>query len=250
MLVVLPFVLPHIGGSLDLMERMLDWGMLGLGFDLLFGWTGLLSFGQAAFFGTGGFVAAYLLLNNIIGSVWIALAIGTDRRRRLFGVLVGWLAVRRIGIYFAMITLAFGQMSYFLENSPLSDYTGGENGLPGVPVPQLGWGACAIRLATGLPMYWLLAAFFLAGFFARPPHHALAVRRGAARHQGEHRARRHARPRGAALQTGGVRHRRDVSPAWPAACSACSRATCRPTRSRSTPPASLSCRPSSAASAR
>ena len=46
-------------------QRILDWGILGLGFDLLFGWTGLLSFGQAAFFGTGGFVSAYLLVNNI-----------------------------------------------------------------------------------------------------------------------------------------------------------------------------------------
>ena len=68
--------------------------------------------------------------------------------------------MRRIGIYFAMITLAFGQMSYFLENSPLSAYTGGENGLPGVPVPRLG----RDRITPGFPMYWLLAAMFLVGF--------------------------------------------------------------------------------------
>jgi len=163
-LAILPFVMPHIGGSFDMMERILDWGILGLGFDLLFGWTGLLSFGQAAFFGTGGFVAAYLLLNNVIASVWIALAIGTIAAG-LFGVIVGWLAVRRIGIYFAMITLAFGQMAYFLENSPLSDYTGGENGLPGVPVPWLGWGDFSLRLAPGLPMYGMLAVIFLLGYF-------------------------------------------------------------------------------------
>ena len=82
MLAVLPFVLPHIGGSFDMMERILDWGILGLGFDLLFGWTGLLSFGQAAFYGTGGFVAAYLLVHHVIGSVWLALAIGTIAGRR------------------------------------------------------------------------------------------------------------------------------------------------------------------------
>ena len=162
-LAAMPFVLPHFGGSYDLMERVLDWGLLGLGFDLLFGWTGLLSFGQAAFFGTGGFVAAWLLLNHLLGSVWIALFLGTVAAG-LFGLLVGYLAVRRIGIYFAMITLAFGQMAYFLENSPLSAYTGGENGLPGVPVPTLGFGSSAIKIGTGLPMYWLLAAFFLAGF--------------------------------------------------------------------------------------
>ena len=128
-LVAMPFVFPHVGGSFDFMERTLDWGILGIGFDLLFGWTGLLSFGQAAFYGTGGFVAVYLLLNNMIGSVWLALAIGTVAAG-LFGLLVGWFAVRRIGIYFAMITLAFGQMAYLLEFSPLRDYTGGENGRP------------------------------------------------------------------------------------------------------------------------
>jgi branched-chain amino acid transport system permease protein len=162
-LAAMPFVFPHMGGSFDFMERTLDWGILGIGFDLLFGWTGLLSFGQAAFYGTGGFVAAYLLLNNIIGSVWLALAIGTVAAA-FFGLLVGWFAVRRIGIYFAMITLAFGQMAYFLENSPLRDYTGGENGLPGVPEPTLGFGTHAIPIHTGRPMYWLLAAFFFASF--------------------------------------------------------------------------------------
>jgi branched-chain amino acid transport system permease protein len=162
-LVAMPFVFPHIGGSYDFMERTLDWGILGIGFDLLFGWTGLLSFGQAAFYGTGGFVAVYLLLNNMVGSVWLALAVGTVAAG-LLGLLVGWFAVRRIGIYFAMITLAFGQMAYFLEFSPLRDYTGGENGLPGVPEPTLGFGAYAFRIHTGAPMYWLLAAFFFACF--------------------------------------------------------------------------------------
>ena len=162
-LLAMPYVFPHIGGSFDLMQRILDWGILGLGFDLLFGWVGLLSFGQAAFFGTGGFVAAYLLVYHIIDSVWLGLLIGTVAAG-VFGLLVGWLAVRRIGIYFAMITLAFGQMSYFLENSPLSAYTGGENGLPGVPVPRLGFGASALAISPGLPMYWLLAALFFVCF--------------------------------------------------------------------------------------
>ncbi|HEY6432208.1 MAG TPA: branched-chain amino acid ABC transporter ATP-binding protein/permease [Acetobacteraceae bacterium] len=158
-LIVAPFVMPHIGGSLDFLQRVLNWGLFGIGFDLLFGAAGLLSFGQAAFYGTGGFVSAWLLVNNIIGSVWVALLIGT-LVGGLFGLIIGWLAVRRIGIYFAMITLAFGQMAYFLENSPLSAYTGGENGLPGVPVPSVG----ELRIPPGRPMYWLLAAFFFVGF--------------------------------------------------------------------------------------
>ncbi len=158
-LIAAPFALPHLGFSFDLLQRILDWGIIGLGFDLLFGATGLLSFGQAAFYGTGGFVAAYLLTAHIIGSVWLALAIGTAAAG-VFGLLVGWLAVRRIGIYFTMITLAFGQMAFFLENSPLSGLTGGENGLPGVPVPSL----AGHKLTAGEPLYWALAVIFLAGF--------------------------------------------------------------------------------------
>ncbi len=158
-LIVAPYVVPHAGGSIDMLQRILDWGIMGLGFDLLFGATGLLSFGQAAFYGTGGFVTGYLLVNNVIGSVWLALTIGT-LLGGVFGLFVGWLAVRRIGIYFAMITLAFGQMAYFLENSPLSAWTGGENGLPGVPVPYIG----GLRIHPGLPMYCVLAGIFFVGF--------------------------------------------------------------------------------------
>ena len=158
-LVLAPLVPPRLGVSFDLLQRILDWGLIGLGFDLLFGFTGLLSFGQAAFYGTGGFVAAYLLVKGTIASVWLALLIGTFAAG-LVGLVVGWLAVRRIGIYFAMITLAFGEMAFFLENSPLAAYTGGENGLPGIPVPTI----AGVPITPGLSMYWLLAAVFFVGF--------------------------------------------------------------------------------------
>jgi branched-chain amino acid transport system permease protein len=162
-LVAAPIVLPHLGFSADLLTRVLNWGLFGLGFDILFGLTGLLSFGQAAFYGVGGFVTAYLLVSGTLGSAWLALAAGTAAAGGS-GLLVGWLAVRRIGIYFTMITLAFGQMAYFIENSPLSSYTGGENGIPGVPVPVLGFGEHAIRISAGLPMYALFAVIFFAGY--------------------------------------------------------------------------------------
>ncbi|MHC2758031.1 branched-chain amino acid transport system permease protein [Bradyrhizobium liaoningense] len=156
-------VLPHLGFSIDLLTRVLNWGLIGLGFDILFGLAGLLSFGQAAFYGVGGFVTAYLLVSGTLSSVWLALAAGTISAGA-FGLVVGWLAVRRIGIYFTMITLAFGQMAYFIENSPLSHYTGGENGIPGVPVPVLGFGEHAIRIGAGLPMYVLFAVIFFGGY--------------------------------------------------------------------------------------
>lgn len=162
-LLAAPMLLPPLGFSHDLLSRALNWALFGLGLDILFGLAGLLSFGQAAFYGAGGFVAAYLLVSGLVQSVWLAFLIGT-LAAGLFGLAVGWLAVRRIGIYFAMITLAFGQMAYFIQNSPLSDYTGGENGIAGVPVPVIGFGASAVRVTAGLPMYALLATAFFLGF--------------------------------------------------------------------------------------
>ncbi|MGH6969064.1 MAG: ABC transporter permease subunit, partial [Stellaceae bacterium] len=104
-LLVLPSVLPYIDGTYDIANRILDWGLFGLGFDLLFGFTGLLSFGQAAFFGVGGFVASYLLIAPLTGNAIVALIVGTIVAA-LFGVVIGYLSLRRTGIYFAMLTLA------------------------------------------------------------------------------------------------------------------------------------------------
>jgi branched-chain amino acid transport system permease protein len=166
-LVILPFVFARWLGSVDLLTRILIWGVFGLGFDLLFGRTGLLSFGQGAFYGTGGFVTAYLLTAGLLNSVWLAMAIGIAAAGA-FSVLVGYLALRRVGIYFTMITLAFGELAYFLENSPLARWTGGENGLPGVPAPSLQLDGFAYSFSGSWPSYQLVAGFYFAGFvFAR-----------------------------------------------------------------------------------
>jgi len=162
-LAILPFVFERWLGSVDLFTRILIWGVFGLGFDLLFGRAGLLSFGQAAFYGTGGFVTAYLLTSGELNNVWLAMAIGVAAAAA-FSVLVGFLALRRVGIYFAMITLAFGELSYFLENSPLAKLTGGENGLPGVPAPTIDLGGFHYSFAGSWPSYQLVAGFFFVGF--------------------------------------------------------------------------------------
>jgi branched-chain amino acid transport system permease protein len=166
-LALAPFVLPHLGFSPDTANRILVWGLFGLGFDILFGYTGLLSFGQSAFFGTGGFVAAYLLTNNMISNVLLALFIGM-LGAMVAGVLVGLIALRRTGIYFAMITVAIAEVFFFVENSPLSDYTGGENGLPGVPAPSFQLGSTVLRIGNGWSMFHFLSVcFFVALVLAR-----------------------------------------------------------------------------------
>src|SRR5215467_7500689 len=131
-LILAPIVLPHLGFAPNTVNRILVWGLFGIGFDILFGYTGLLSFGQSAFYGTGGFVAAYLLTQLGFPDVMIALIVGTIAAG-IVGWLVGLIALRRTGIYFAMITVAIAEVFFFVEFNPLSAYTGGENGLPGVP---------------------------------------------------------------------------------------------------------------------
>ncbi|HUH40792.1 MAG TPA: branched-chain amino acid ABC transporter ATP-binding protein/permease [Castellaniella sp.] len=162
-LLAAPFILPAIGMSPDLLTRIMIWGLFGLGFDLLFGYTGLLSFGQAAFYGTGGFVTAYLLTSGVVSNMLLALLIGTVLAA-VAGLVIGYLTLRRTGIYFAMSTLAFGEMFYFLQNSSFKDYTGGENGIAGVPPPQLSLGFIDLHISSGWPMYWFVAFFFFVGY--------------------------------------------------------------------------------------
>src|SRR5215469_15762316 len=104
-LIAAPFVLPHLGFSPTTINRILIWGLFGLGFDLLFGYAGLLSFGQSAFFGKGGMFAAYLLTEVNFPYVLASIVIGAIIAG-VVGYLVGLIALRRTGIYFAMITVA------------------------------------------------------------------------------------------------------------------------------------------------
>jgi len=159
-LIVAPFILPYLGFAPTTMSRIIVWGMFGIGFDILFGFTGLLSFGQSAFYGTGGMVAAYLLTTLNFQHVLISIIIGTIVAA-IVGYLVGLIALRRTGIYFAMITVAIAEVFYFVEFNPLSDYTGGENGLPGVPTPTFELGFTTIHVNTD----WKLYAFFAFWYF-------------------------------------------------------------------------------------
>ncbi|QTN23736.1 branched-chain amino acid ABC transporter ATP-binding protein/permease [Rhizobacter sp. AJA081-3] len=166
-LAAMPFVLLQTGGSVDTAIRILIWGLFGLGFDILFGYAGLLSFGQAAFFGAGGFVTAYLLISGAVSSVLLATLIGITVAMAL-SVLVGWVSLRRVGIYFSMITFAIGELAHFMQNSVLSRWTGGDNGLPGVPYPRFKVGERLVEIAPGWGMYVMLAVIFVATFwFAR-----------------------------------------------------------------------------------
>jgi branched-chain amino acid transport system permease protein len=161
-LIAAPFVLPHLGFSPTTINRILIWGLFGLGFDLLFGYAGLLSFGQSAFFGTGGMFAAYLLTEVNFPYVLTSIVIGA-LVAGVVGYVVGLIALRRTGIYFAMITVAIAEVFFFIEFNPLSDFTGGENGLPGVPTPSFNLGFMKLRFDTDWSMYVFLAFWYFVG---------------------------------------------------------------------------------------
>ena len=161
-LIAAPFVLPHLGFSPTTINRILIWGLFGLGFDLLFGYAGLLSFGQSAFFGTGGMFAAYLLTAVNFPYVLTSIVIGAIVAGAV-GFLVGLIALRRTGIYFAMITVAIAEVFFFIEFNPLSDFTGGENGLPGVPTPSFNLGFTKLRFDSDWSMYVFLAFWYFVG---------------------------------------------------------------------------------------
>ena len=161
-LIAAPFVLDWLGAAPNTVNRVLVWGLFGVGFDILFGYTGLLSFGQSALYGTGGFVAAYLLTRAGFPHVVTALLIGMVAAA-IVGYLVGLVALRRTGIYFAMITVAIAEVFYFVEFNPLSEWTGGENGLPGVPTPHFDLGFAQLDFSSGWSLYPFLAFWYFVG---------------------------------------------------------------------------------------
>ncbi|MCA8881766.1 MAG: branched-chain amino acid ABC transporter permease [Rhodobacteraceae bacterium] len=146
-----PLLLAPFGaGYPDLLQRFAIYGIFAIGFNILFGLTGYLSFGHAAFLGVGSYAAVWmfkLLSMNVIPAILLAvLAAG------LFSLLVGFVSLRRSGIYFSILTLAFAQMSYNLAYSVLTPITNGETGLKvelsdprifggpaggGLPVPEI-----------------------------------------------------------------------------------------------------------------
>jgi branched-chain amino acid transport system ATP-binding protein/branched-chain amino acid transport system permease protein len=161
-LIAVPFVLPYFDAAPNTVNRILVWGLFGIGFDILFGYTGLLSFGQSALYGTGGFVAAYLLTKAGFPHVITALLIGMVAAAAV-GYLVGLVALRRTGIYFAMITVAIAEVFFFVEFNPLSEWTGGENGLPGVPTPSIDLGPVHLHFTGGWALYPFLAFCYFIG---------------------------------------------------------------------------------------
>ncbi|HEU4352237.1 MAG TPA: branched-chain amino acid ABC transporter permease [Burkholderiales bacterium] len=152
-IVLLPFVVrPVIAAEIWL------FAIFGLGLNLLLGYTGLLSFGQATFFGSAAYVAGWLLKHYAI-NVFLALGIGTGVGA-LSALLVGYLCVQRSGLYFIMLTFALNQLFFFIAYQWTS-VTGGEDGMPGVPRPAF----LGIDFKDPMNYYVFVALLFLASLW-------------------------------------------------------------------------------------
>lgn len=137
--------------------KLLCFALFACAFNLLIGYVGLLSFGHAAYFGMGGYLAGHA------AKVWgltpeLSILVGAAAAAAI-GLPFGWLAIRRAGIYFAMITLALAQMVYFF--CVQAPFTGGEDGIQAIPRGNM---LGVVDLSNDMTMYWMVAGIFLAGF--------------------------------------------------------------------------------------
>ena len=152
LLVIFFFVAPLILSEfyLTIMCEALVMGMLALSFNLLFGYMGQLSFGQAAFYGLGGYTVA-MLMTKMQFNFWLSIFAGV-LVASIIGLIVGFFCVRLRGIYFAVLTLAFGQLIFFIVFK-WHNFTGGDDGIQGIFPPEL--------LKSPVAYYYFILIVFL-----------------------------------------------------------------------------------------
>ena len=151
-LLVFPFLMPYDALSVNI----LIFGLYAVGFNLLFGYTGMLSFGHAAFLGVGSYLAGISVV-HAGWPWWAAIAVGV-LASCLAGLVIGYLAIRTRGIYFSMVTLALAQIVYY-GFYKADKWTGGENGLRGVRVESIDLPGISIDFMNPLNKYYVILVF-------------------------------------------------------------------------------------------
>lgn len=151
-LVIFPFLLPYEA----LAVNILIYGLFALGFNMVFGYMGVLSFGHAAFFGLGSYATGIVIVHY--GFSWFPAILLGVVVAGVGAAIVGGLAIRSRGIYFAMVTLALSQCVYYLVYQ-MEDLSGGENGLRGVDVHDIGLFGLELSLLDPLTKYYFMFIF-------------------------------------------------------------------------------------------
>lgn len=155
LLALAPLVIVPIGGYHALLSEMVIFAVFAIGFNLLLGYTGILSFGHAAYFGLAGYTMGLLLIHSHL-PLWAAMLAGV-LAAGVAAVIIGVLIIRKAGIYFAMLTIAFGQMFFFVAMRWKS-VTGGEDGLSDIPRKTF----LGIDLSSPVRFYYFSAVVCLA----------------------------------------------------------------------------------------
>ena len=157
--IIFPFIVPYKA----LATQIIIWGLFALGFNVCLGYTGMLSFGHAAYFGVGAYTAGIVLI-RLWENIWFSL-LGGLVMGALLALILGYLCIKRRGIYFAMLTLAFAQLVYFVAFQWV-DLTGGDNGLRNIPAVPLSFFGLAIDIYTPLRFYFFVLFFVFLSLLA------------------------------------------------------------------------------------
>ena len=157
--IIFPFIVPYKA----LATQIIIWGLFALGFNVCLGYTGMLSFGHAAYFGVGAYTTGIVLIRlweNIWFSLFAGLVMGA-----LLALILGYLCIKRRGIYFAMLTLAFAQLVYFVAFQWVA-LTGGDNGLRNIPAVPLSFFGISIDIHTPVRFYFFVLFFVFLSLLA------------------------------------------------------------------------------------
>ena len=158
LLLVFPLLMPYEALAINI----LIFGLYAVGFNLLFGYTGMLSFGHAAFFGVGSYLTGISMVH--FNLPWFAAIVAGVAAAALAGLVIGYLAIRTRGIYFSMVTLALGQIVYY-GFYKADRWTGGENGLRGIKVEVLDLFGLRLDFLNPLTKYYMILVFVAAALW-------------------------------------------------------------------------------------
>src|ERR1700749_4496876 len=158
LLLVFPLVMPFTALAVNILVD----GVYALGFNLVFGYLGLLSFGHAALFGTGAYLCGIAITH--FGLPWYGAIVIGVLGGAVMAAAIGALAIRTRGIYFAMVTMALSQCVYYLFYEAV-DWPGGENGLRGINVREITLFGLKLDFINPWTRYYIIAAFVIAAFF-------------------------------------------------------------------------------------
>jgi branched-chain amino acid transport system permease protein len=161
LLLTMPFWVNHVGGYVELGSQVVVLGLAAMALNFLLGYTGVLSFGHAAYFGLGAYGAA-MTIRYLVPSTSLAIVIGTVVGTAAAAI-IGPLIIRLRGVYFAMVTIAFGQVFYFIAFR-WNTVTGGDDGLTGWTRLPLHFGFTTIDIQNNAnAFYYLVLAMFALG---------------------------------------------------------------------------------------